>query len=132
MKNVMFLLVAGFSLIFAADQTKEMVATKGEENKIFFESGSKYIVIEEEKVVLGEKLSMTVSVYDSTGTPIEDADLKMEPWMPSMGHGSAKTKVKNLGKGKYLIKRVYYSMAGDWELRFTIGEDKVYTARVVK
>jgi len=41
-------------------------------------------------------------------------------WMPSMGHGSSPVKVEKLETGVYRIKRVYFIMSGEWEVRISL------------
>lgn len=52
--------------------------------------------------------------------PVTGAQVSLEPFMPAMGHGILKPPVvTELGGGKYRAKWAF-SMAGDWELRFSI------------
>ena len=39
-------------------------------------------------------------------------------WMPSMGHGSTPVKVEKLEPGTYRASQVFFTMKGDWEIRF--------------
>jgi hypothetical protein len=48
-------------------------------------------------------------------------------WMPSMGHGSAPTKIQpqvnekgEVLLGEYLVSNIYFIMPGEWELRVTL------------
>lgn len=48
-------------------------------------------------------------------------------WMPSMGHGSAPTKIERLldsqgkaVKGTYLVSNMYFVMPGDWDIRVSV------------
>lgn len=41
-------------------------------------------------------------------------------WMPSMGHGSSPVKISELSPGVFLIEKVFFSMHGEWEIRFLI------------
>lgn len=43
-------------------------------------------------------------------------------WMSSMGHGSAPVAIQNLGPGVYRVNRVFFTMRGDWEIRFQLKE----------
>ena len=52
----------------------------------------------------------------SDGAPRDDMTVKMTPFMPSMGHGTATTTVSPLGGGKYRVTDVYLFMPGTWEL----------------
>ncbi len=51
-------------------------------------------------------------------------------WMPSMGHGSAPTKIQKLldGRGEavlgtYQVSNMYFTMPGQWEVRITVKRD---------
>lgn len=58
----------------------------------------------------------------SDGTPVDGLTLVVEPWMPSMGHGtSAAPTVTPQGDGVYLVSNVYLFMQGVWALRTTIS-----------
>lgn len=59
-------------------------------------------------------------------------------WMPSMGHGSSPTKVEPLLdasgtalSGQYGVKQVYFSMDGDWEVRFQLKRGSTVVSQVV-
>lgn len=50
-------------------------------------------------------------------------------WMPSMGHGSAPTRVERAIDangvpipGTFTVKNVYFMMGGDWEIRVTLTD----------
>jgi hypothetical protein len=54
-------------------------------------------------------------------TPVNDAAFALEPWMPSMGHGSpGSVNPVLLSDGVYLGK-VSFSMTGAWETRITVS-----------
>jgi hypothetical protein len=38
-------------------------------------------------------------------------------WMPSMGHGSSPVTIEKIEDGVYRVRRVYFIMPGDWEIR---------------
>lgn len=38
-------------------------------------------------------------------------------WMPSMGHGSSPVTIEKIETGVYRIRRIYFIMPGDWEVR---------------
>lgn len=50
-------------------------------------------------------------------------NLKIEPWMPSMGHGTSTRDQKLLPVGdqlgKFKVSGIYFIMAGPWEIRLT-------------
>lgn len=39
-------------------------------------------------------------------------------WMPSMGHGSSPVKIEKLQEGVFRVRKVFFIMPGDWEIRF--------------
>lgn len=41
-------------------------------------------------------------------------------WMPSMGHGSSPVTVARLGVGLYRASNVFFTMRGEWEIRFQL------------
>lgn len=54
---------------------------------------------------------------------VTDASIAIEPWMPSMDHGSANNVHPTYnGNGEY-VGKVNFNMTGDWEVRFTIEKD---------
>ncbi|WP_413557373.1 FixH family protein [Bdellovibrio sp. HCB209] len=38
-------------------------------------------------------------------------------WMPSMGHGSSPVTIEKIQDGVYRVRRVFFIMPGDWEVR---------------
>lgn len=38
-------------------------------------------------------------------------------WMPSMGHGSSPVTIEKIQEGIYRVRRVFFIMPGDWEVR---------------
>jgi hypothetical protein len=67
-----------------------------------------------------------VALYSTTDmgmtfTPVIDASFALEPWMPSMGHGSpGSVNPVHVADGVYLGK-VSFSMTGAWETRVTVS-----------
>lgn len=45
------------------------------------------------------------------------SDVKIELWMPDMGHGSRPVAVRQFGVNKYHVTKAYFMMAGLWEVR---------------
>lgn len=58
----------------------------------------------------------------------ETEPMKIVLWMPSMGHGSAPVKIAKLSIGVYRATNVFFSMKGDWEIRFQSGDDQAIYA----
>jgi hypothetical protein len=58
----------------------------------------------------------------STGEPRSDLAIAVEPWMPSMNHGSSIIPtVTSRGDGTYLVTQVDLFMPGHWELRLSLS-----------
>ena len=74
----------------------------------------------------GEFGAFEVQIYrrGPKGSPpvFEDpaGSLSVVLWMPSMGHGSSPVTVKRVEEGVYKVTNVYFSMRGDWEIRFFV------------
>lgn len=45
-------------------------------------------------------------------------------WMPSMGHGSAPVSMEKIDTGIYRASRIYFSMPGEWLVRYQLLEGK--------
>ena len=72
----------------------------------------------------------TFELHDTSGSPIVDAELDAEAFMPAHGHGtSAITQEHEAGSARYELRGVNLFMAGEWELRLPIkagvGDDYV-------
>lgn len=62
-------------------------------------------------------LEVTVSSAQDHTDLIEDSSVKVDAWMPSMGHGmSVVPKVVANGDGTFTISNMEFSMTGDWEI----------------
>jgi hypothetical protein len=70
--------------------------------------------------------SFLLQVFNGNPTDGSDVltDLKGELsvilWMPSMGHGSSPVTVSKVDVGTYKINKVFFSMKGEWEIRFIL------------
>ena len=51
------------------------------------------------------------------------AEVAVQLWMPSMGHGSSPVSIQKVGPGKYLVTRVFFIMPGDWDIRVQIKKN---------
>ena len=67
-----------------------------------------------------DTVELTIS-NASDGTPVDGLTLDVQPWMPSMNHGTSAPTIAPEGNGKYLVSNVYLFMAGTWQLRTTIS-----------
>lgn len=43
-------------------------------------------------------------------------------WMPDMGHGSSPVTVERVSLGTYRASQVFFTMRGDWEIRFQLKD----------
>lgn len=65
--------------------------------------------------------TMTLTVVDGAGTPIDGARVAVTPWMPDHAHGSALQPVAtSVGGGRYDVTKLYYPMAGLWEVTVSV------------
>ena len=56
-------------------------------------------------------------------SPVLNADMDFEPWMPSMDHGSNNNVTPVHEENGFYKGQVNFNMTGDWELRFEIESD---------
>jgi len=69
--------------------------------------------------------SFTFKLYrdSATGKILEDiSGLSVLLWMPGMGHGSSPITLERLATGSYRATRVFFTMRGEWEIRFQSKE----------
>ncbi|WP_413584443.1 FixH family protein [Bdellovibrio sp. HCB274] len=59
---------------------------------------------------------------DSSSGPFVDPanNLSVILWMPSMGHGSSPVTIEKIETGVYRVRRVFFIMPGDWEIRISL------------
>lgn len=61
----------------------------------------------------------------ANGQPTDpQLELKVVIWMPDMGHGSSPVTITKNAVGDYLVDRVFFSMHGDWQIRFQLKNAK--------
>jgi hypothetical protein len=51
--------------------------------------------------------------------------------MPDMGHGSSPVKLTKQAVGQYLVENVFFSMRGDWQIRFQLRNAQAVTEEQV-
>ena len=59
------------------------------------------------------------------GTPVAidlDGTIAVVFWMPSMGHASSPLTVIRVDTGTYRVSRAYFTMRGEWEIRFQLKD----------
>ncbi|WP_413574795.1 FixH family protein [Bdellovibrio sp. HCB290] len=61
---------------------------------------------------------------DSKNGPYVDplSSLNVILWMPSMGHGSSPVTIEKIEPGVYRVRRVFFIMPGDWEIRISLKD----------
>ncbi len=65
----------------------------------------------------------TFNEADGQVRPVEfEGQMQVMLWMPGMGHGSSPVVVQRLDVGYYRASQVFFSMPGEWEIRFLIKE----------
>lgn len=72
--------------------------------------------------------SLEVSVASSLDHTdlIEDSQIKVDAWMPSMGHGmNVVPKVVSHGDGTFTVSNMEFSMTGDWEILVDVTRQNV-------
>lgn len=76
--------------------------------------------------------ALKLEVRDEAGAPIDNATLKVTPFMPDHGHGSAVPPVVTAaGAGVYDVAKVYLSMAGLWQLKISVERPGAGTQEAV-
>jgi hypothetical protein len=65
--------------------------------------------------------TMTLSITDPAGAPIDGATVSILPWMPDHAHGSAIVpSVTPMGNGTYDVTNLYYPMPGLWKVTVSV------------
>lgn len=71
--------------------------------------------------------SLTMTFYKKNNPKIA-VDPVLSPfvflWMPDMGHGSAPVTMEKTSTGTYKASRIYFSMPGEWAVRYQIRDGK--------
>lgn len=84
-----------------------------------------------EPLAVGPIHSWTVEVTMPDGTPVEDAEVRIDGGMPQHGHGlPTKPQVtEKLGGGRYLVEGMKFNMPGWWTIDVDVdgpaGHDQV-------
>jgi protein SCO1 len=70
--------------------------------------------------------SLDLQLRDGAGHGLEGAEIKLTPWMPSMGHGVwEKPVVTERGGGNYHVENVIIIMSGSWDLKVEVSRGGV-------
>ena len=96
----------------------DLSARKLSDNKIFNVSYTS----RREPVPINRIHSWELTVKTADGRPVSGADISLDGDMPEHGHGlSTQPEVTgDLGKGKYLVEGIKFSMPGWWVMKFNI------------
>jgi hypothetical protein len=76
-------------------------------------------------------MTLSVSIRDAAGNPVEGAQIDVDGGMPQHGHGlPTKPRVtRSLGDGRYEIDGLRFNMGGWWVLQLSVqsssGNDRV-------
>ena len=80
-----------------------------------------------EKPKIGSR-TLKVTLTDSTGAPVDGADVEVSYDMPSMrGAHATKESMKRNSSGDYLVP-IHFAMPGDWEIVISATKDGVEIA----
>jgi hypothetical protein len=74
----------------------------------------------------GELLVRLYQLDKTDGFPLlieNDINLRIQLFMPDMGHGSAPTKTIKLSNGTYQVSRLFFTMPGYWTVNFQILDE---------
>jgi hypothetical protein len=67
--------------------------------------------------------SITVTLTNESGEPIDDAEVSIDGVMPDMGMTLIPKKATALGSGQYRVDAVPITMSGDWNIDVTVDRD---------
>ena len=77
------------------------------------------VAVEWEKLPTEEDFgSFRFHVFRGGAAPQDPGAISVILWMPGMGHGSSPVSVEQLGPGEYRARDVFFTMRGEWEIRF--------------
>lgn len=82
-------------------------------------------VIQEHDLRVG-KNAFDIIIHDNNDRDVDDANIRVVPWMVTMGHGvSQKPIITPQGRGIYRVENVVLSMGGSWALKILVEKDSV-------
>jgi hypothetical protein len=58
------------------------------------------------------------------GAPLEGAMVRLSPWMPAHGHGSAEVEAFEEEPGVYVAEDVWFNMPGIWDLHVHVDAEE--------
>lgn len=113
LRGTLFLALSAFLCTLA------LAACGEDEPAAAAESLSIEVTLTGEDPIVGEN-TFSVEVRDAAGALAADATLVVEPFMPSMNHGSGtEPTVTPNGDGTFVATAVVFTMAGAWDVTFT-------------
>jgi len=111
-----------------ADHTHENFAKHFDGSTLQFTEKGLYgveLVIPDERLAIGIN-SLDLIIHDMAHRDIEGAIVKVEPWMPEMGHGAfSAPEVTEKESGLYTVENIVMIMGGHWELRVDIRKGEM-------
>lgn len=112
---------------FAVTGTAEPAERKSEEGNFVIR-----VQTEPSHPTVGNNV-VTLTIIDGrAGTPVEGVMIEATPWMTVHGHGSSKkTRVREKGKGIYVVEDVFFTMPGDWDLLITCRKDRIEDKAII-
>ena len=122
-------ILVGLVLLLAFGRTgmAEVVERQSEEGHFFIK-----VQTEPPHPVVGNNVVTLTIVDGRSKNPVEGVRVEAMPWMTIHGHGSSKkTRIKEKGKGIYVVEDVFFTMAGDWDLLITLRKDKIEDKAIV-
>lgn len=96
-------------------------------------AGGAYVawLVPDGQLVVRKLQTLRIAVADSTGCPVEGAEIVVGGGMPAHGHGlpTRPRVTRSLGNGEYLVEGLRFNMGGWWELKLHVdagmGRDSV-------
>lgn len=76
--------------------------------------------------IIGAESKLLVVITDNQGTPVSpEANLHLYLWMPKMTppHGTFPFTIKEIAPGVFEITKMYFTMAGYWDLHIQLTSD---------
>lgn len=65
--------------------------------------------------------SFDMIVRDDNGKGLDEADVEIVPWMPTMGHGvQSEPRITSKGRGLYRVENLEANMPGYWQFKVVI------------
>ena len=101
-----------------------------------FQTADSCVDLKWEKMPTESEMGSFIFTFSNPSTSVlldvaSETNPKIILWMPSMGHGSSPVTVERLSVGLYRAKNVFFTMKGDWEIRFQTSNDQATYALIL-